>query len=109
MVFGMKIYRCQCENCLSNDSHPDKKKHYDMNLFITQLNEKQKRLYVAMEAKRLGHGGISKMSIITGLDRKTISKGMVELDKDSLEKQEAEKNIRKSGGGRKLIEKKLQK
>lgn len=104
----MKLRKCQCEICLSEDEHPDKIKHHYINLFITQLNEKQKRLFVAVEAKKLGYGGISKISIITGIDRKTISRGINELDNNLLE-ENAVKKIRESGGGRKLIEKKTPK
>lgn len=100
----MEIHKCQCEICQSNKPHQDKTDHQDINLVMSQLNEKQRRLYVAHEAKRLGHGGIKKLSTITGLDEKTIRKGINELN-NKLENTPV--NIRNEGGGRKSLEKKL--
>jgi DNA-binding phage protein len=40
------------------------------------LNERQWRLYVATEAKRIGPGGISQVAREAGVTRKTIRKGL---------------------------------
>ncbi len=61
------------------------------------LNERSKRIWAATEAKAIGYGGISLMSRVTGLRRKTISRGIVEI-------QSGKSNtsaIRQPGGGRK--------
>ena len=45
------------------------------------LDEKQKRIVVAAEAKSLGRGGMAKISKITGMSRVTINSGIEELSK----------------------------
>lgn len=69
---------------------------------LDTLNEAQARWFVAREAMVLGHGGIKKMSELTGLSRPTIIKGVKELK--SRKKLEAGERIRRPGGGRKRIE-----
>lgn len=61
------------------------------------LNEKQKRLLIGSEAKSIGRGGIQILSDMTGMDRKTIRKGIQELSK----KRKIVDRVRISGGGRK--------
>jgi len=61
------------------------------------LNEKQKRIYLASEAEAMGYGGISKVSRISGVSRRAISRGMKELKSEEMELD----GIRKEGGGRK--------
>jgi len=46
-----------------------------MNVFLSRLDEQQRRWYVALEAEKLGHGGIKKMSQITGMEVGTIRRG----------------------------------
>ena len=65
------------------------------------LNERQWRLYVALEAKMVGRGGISKVAHDAGTSRETIRKGIAELDHGQLYV-EGER-IRRSGGGRKRL------
>jgi predicted transcriptional regulator len=65
------------------------------------LNERQWRLYVATEAKRRGPGGISQVAREAGVTRKTIRKGLQEVEAGAL--YEPGGRIRRSGGGRKLI------
>src|SRR5260370_10832156 len=43
------------------------------------LNEQSLRRYVAMEARSLGHGGVSAMSRISGLARSTIYHGLSDI------------------------------
>jgi transposase len=63
------------------------------------LNERQWRLYVATEAKRRGTGGISQVAREAGVTRKTIRKGIRELEAGAL--YEPGGRIRRKGGGRK--------
>ena len=63
------------------------------------LNEKQKRVLAASEALALGHGGTKIISDITGMDPKTIRRGMSDLK----EKDNNGQRVRASGGGRKKI------
>jgi transposase len=65
------------------------------------LNERQWRLYVATEAKRRGTGGISRVAREAGVTRKTIHKGMQELEAGEL--YEPGGRMRRKGGGRKQV------
>ena len=68
------------------------------------LNERQKRIFLATEAKAIGYGGISQISRISGVSRVTITKGLKELDNTNDEALNTERS-RKKGGGRHKIEK----
>jgi predicted transcriptional regulator len=74
-----------------------------MNLYLSRLNEQQRRWYVALEAKKLGHGGIKQLSQITGMHINTIRRGKRELEQD-LTTLPVER-IRAVGGGRLPVEK----
>ena len=67
------------------------------------LDERQRRLYLANEAKAIGYGGISQVSRISGISRVTITLGMAEISSEGYQPQ-AQTRLRKKGGGRKLIE-----
>lgn len=73
-------------------------KTYMRNFYHT-LSEKDKRRYAAVEAKRLGHGGIEYVAGILGCATKTISRGIQELD--SLADDPAAGRVRRPGAGRK--------
>lgn len=45
------------------------------------LSEKDKRHYAAVEAAKLGHGGINYIAELFGCNRKTIATGLEELKK----------------------------
>ncbi len=65
------------------------------------LNERQWRLYVATEAKRIGAGGISQVAREAGVTRKTIRKGIRELEAGA--RYQPGEGLRKPGGGRKKV------
>ena len=44
------------------------------------LSEKDRRRYAAVEAAKLGHGGVEYISRVLGCDPKTIRQGLTELD-----------------------------
>jgi transposase len=69
------------------------------NVMHRVLNERQWRLYVATEARRRGTGGISQVAREAGVTRKTIRKGMRELEAGAL--YEPGGRMRRKGGGRK--------
>ena len=77
-----------------------------MNLFLSRLDEQQRRWYVGLEAERIGHGGTELMAKITGINIDTIRKGRRELA-DNLANRPSER-VRLPGGGRKPVEKKVQ-
>ena len=70
--------------------------------FYSNLNERQRRHFAAIEAKQLGHGGISKVSKCFGIHRETIRSGMKELITPS---DFPADRIRREGGGRKKNDK----
>lgn len=63
------------------------------------LNERQWRLYVATEAKRIGARGISQVARQAGVSRKMIRKGIRELEAGAI--YQPGDRIRRQGGGRK--------
>ena len=54
-----------------------------LRLYYQSLSEKDRRRFAAVEATRLGHGGISYIESILGCSRRTIERGMRELEKMS--------------------------
>ena len=72
--------RCICPICQGKSEHPDKLLHQQINLIMSLMNARQRRLFAAFQAQQLGHGGITRMAEISGLDRKTIRKGLIELN-----------------------------
>jgi len=68
-------------------------------MMLDNLNEKDRRLYVASEALRLGYGGITEVHKLSGISRVTIAHGILELKTGK----KSDNRIRKAGGGRKRI------
>lgn len=73
-----------------------------MQLHYSYLPEKDRRRYAALEALKLGHGGVAYISQVLSVDRKTVIQGKKELlllgqniQTVAVEKQ------RRQGGGRK--------
>ncbi|MHB1267716.1 MAG: ISAzo13 family transposase [Acidithiobacillus ferriphilus] len=65
------------------------------------LDERQRRLHAAVEAKVLGHGGVKRVSEATGVARGSILAGLKEL-KDP-ENTLPKDRVRRPGGGRKKL------
>jgi hypothetical protein len=99
------VHPCECAACLQEADHPERLLHQQINLFLSRLDEQQRRWYAAVEAQRLGHGGIRLMAQITGLDEDTIARGRRELAA-TLEGRPTQQ-IRLPGGGRPTTEKKF--
>jgi len=95
---------CQCPLCQQETEHPERERHRQLLLVFSRLEENQRRWFVALEAKRLGHGGDRLLSQITGMDEKTIRQGREELDASLADN--PPDRIRRPGGGRPLVEKK---
>lgn len=68
-------------------------------IVMPHLNEKQRRVLMAAEAKMLGWGGISKVAKATGVSRVTIHKALSEVEGKTV----IAERVRKPGGGRKDI------
>lgn len=67
--------------------------------FYATLSEKDRRRYAALEARRLGHGGIEYVAEVLDCSRRTIERGLNELDQLPLDP--AVGRVRRPGGGRK--------
>lgn len=67
------------------------------------LNEAQARWFVADKALDLGHGGISRLSMVTGMSRTTITKAIEELHASGALMPLEGGRIRREGAGRKKI------
>lgn len=67
--------------------------------FYATLSEKDQRRYAAVEARRLGYGGIEYVAEVLGCSRRTIERGLSELDE--LPHDPAAGRVRRPGGGRK--------
>lgn len=72
-----------------------------INLFLSVLNEKQRRLYVGLESLKYGHGGDVRMARTTGVNVKTIARGRRELMSRSIDMT----RIRRQGAGRPPLKK----
>ncbi len=95
------IHQCECSECQHPGANPTKVLHQQMNFFLSTLDEHQRRLYVGLESKKLGHGGDEQLALITGMNVETIAKGRHEL-----EQAKPTDRIRALGGGRIPVEKK---
>jgi hypothetical protein len=69
------------------------------------LDEKQKRIFLALEAESIGYGGVKLIHDITGVSQTTIIKGKKELELGEISPDD---RIRKKGGGRKRITQKYE-
>jgi hypothetical protein len=74
------------------------RQRYD--LISSFLDERQRRLYLAAEAKVIGYGGVSAVSRVTGVSRSAISAGYEDFNQAKHEKSSMGR-IRREGGGRK--------
>src|SRR5919199_4710086 len=66
---------------------------------LPHLNEKQRRLLLASEARALGYSGIVRVARAAGVSRPTIQKGLQELKRAS----PIAEHVRRPGGGRKPV------
>ena len=73
-------------------------------LFLSLLDEKQRRLYAGLESLKWGHGGDHQVARLLGLDPGTIARGRRELLSGDVETD----RVRRAGAGRKPVEKKRQ-
>ena len=71
-------------------------------LFLSTLNEKQRRLYAGLESLKFGYGGDQRIADFLGMDAHTVGKGRRQLLEQDLDME----RIRKAGAGRKRAEKK---
>src|SRR6266853_4092572 len=80
---GMAVYAAEVER--------------KMQRFFSWLSEKDRRRYAAIEAAKLGHGGVEYIARVLACDPKTIRQGLQELEEAE---DAAAGRSRKKGGGR---------
>jgi hypothetical protein len=67
--------------------------------FYQTLSEKDRRRFVAVQARQLGYGGVRYIAEVVGCSRRTVERGLAELD--ALPHDPAAGQVRRPGAGRK--------
>ena len=98
------VHQCECETCQTGLDAEILKSHQRINLFLSRLNEPQRRWYVATLSEEVDSPSDRQLALITGLDEKTIRRGKAELQ-DQLSAVPVDRQ-RREGGGRLRAEKK---
>jgi hypothetical protein len=97
------IHQCECAVCQAGADPEMARHHRQINVFLSRLNEPQRRWYVGLLSQRPDSPSDRQLAKITGLDEKTIQRGRQELEADlaglPLDRQ------RRKGGGRPRAEK----
>jgi hypothetical protein len=70
-----------------------------MKIYFSTLSEKDQRRFSAIEARRMGYGGIEYIAEVLGCSTRTINRGMKEFE--TLPEDPAAGRIRRPGAGRK--------
>ena len=104
MVTEGTVHVCGCAACQAGD-HPGREDHRQLNVLLSRLDEQQRRWVAGREAGRRGHGGLKLVAEITGLHPETITRGRDELG-DELRERPTD-HVRRPGGGRPRVEKKI--
>src|ERR1700678_2880194 len=94
------IHQCQCSECQQDEPSLSKSIHARINLFLSTLDERQRRLYAGLESEKIGYGGDQHVALITGMSEHTIAKGRSELAQFR-----PATRIRKPGAGQPPVEK----
>jgi hypothetical protein len=71
-------------------------------VLLPHLNERQRRLLLAAEARLLGHGGVRAVARAAGVSESTVREGVFELEEG--EDPFPDDRARREGGGRKNAE-----
>lgn len=96
------LHRCPCPDCRCHPRGKVARTHRDINRLLTVLDERNRRLFVALLARQQGRGAIRRLARVTGLSRNTIRKGLRELLRTSARQRSS--RLRRKGGGRKKVE-----
>ena len=99
-----KIHQCECDVCKAGGDPEIAQQHRHMNLFLSRLNEPQRRWYVGLLSQQPGSPSDRQLTQITGLDEKTIRRGRRELENELYAVPHDRQ--RQAGGGRPRAEKK---
>jgi len=99
------IHVCECPICQNGSDAELILRHQHMNLFLSRLSEPQRRWYVATLSESADSPGDRQLTLITGLDEKTIRRGKEEIANE-LSDLPTDRQ-RQKGGGRLRAEKKI--
>ncbi len=98
------VRKCVCDICRAGTDLTTMQYHHQINLFLSRLNEPQRRWYVGLLSQQPDSPNDGELSRITGLDEKTIRKGRRELAAGLADL--PPNRQRQAGGGRPAAEKK---
>jgi hypothetical protein len=98
-----QAHECECRICQAGDRGETARRHRQINLFLSQLTEPQRRWYAGLLVQESGTSE-RELALITGLDPQTIRRGRRELESELLEA--ASGRQRERGGGAPTAEKK---
>ena len=104
MSVEIAVHICECENCQAGFDEEVAKRHQRINLFLSRLNEPQRRWYAATLSEEDNNLSDRQLTLITGLDEKTIRRGKAELQEELSAVPIGRQ--RRAGGGRLRAEKK---
>jgi hypothetical protein len=105
MAQELTIHQCGCDVCGTKSDPEVVQHHRQMNLVLSRLNEPQRRWYVGFFSQKPGSPSDRRLSLITGMDEKTIRRGRRELEA-GLTDVPADRQ-RRNGSGRPAAEKKI--
>lgn len=97
-----RLRRPSVEASMVGSEEPSDELRAAILLFSSLLDEQQRRLYAGLESLKLGQGGDQPIAEFLQLDPHTVAKGRRQLLAQDVEVD----RVRKTGGGRKRVEKK---
>jgi hypothetical protein len=106
MTSESKIHQCACDICQTGSDSEIAHQHRQMNVFLSRLNEPQRRWYVGLLSEQSDSPSERQLNKITGVDEKTIRRGRQELRSELAGLPDDRQ--RQKGGGRLQAEKKTQ-
>lgn len=98
------VHECCCLACRRSPGGGIAEWHRAINCVLATLTERGRRLFAGLLALERGHGGIIELATITGISRTTIRRGILEIRRAD---PEVTDRVRRPGGGRKRLEKKV--
>lgn len=98
------VHECECDVCEAGADPEIARLHRQVNLFLSRLNEPQRRWYAGLLSQARGSLSDRELSQITGLDEKTIWRGRRELEAGLVDLPPGRQ--RRESGGRPAAEKK---
>lgn len=107
MTIQRVVHACACDVCKAGIDPAIVRYHQQLNLLVSRLTEPQRRWFVATLSQQANGPSDRQLSLITGLDEKTIQRGRHDLA-DGLPDTLPLTRQRRPGGGRQRAEKKTQ-